>query len=202
MRDEMLPAIVLARLRHRDEVHILRLDTDPENQVEMLRLTRNVGMGREIAAFFTTVQKINQPSKYRGSTNIGGILAYAKRISMTLQESAKQAEARGKPRPISPRFVVSIFTDGKPEGIQTQPQQGPWPTQVEVWFWGVEAKHEDALKQWAVTKMQLPEAQLHIVRFIDWQTVVAHTFGRHVGRPHPNTAVLKRLGVTYTMAKP
>jgi len=202
MRDKMFPNVVLARVRQRDEVHVMPVDSDPEKGVQVMRLTRNVGMAKEILAFFASIQtQIHQPKSYKGSTNIGGVLAYAKRISLTLQDAHKQAEARGKAHTALPRIVANIFTDGKPEGVQTKPLPGPWSAAVTVWFWGVERAYEASLRKWATTEMGLPEAQLRIVRFTDWQTVAAHDFGQHIDRTHPDMEILKRLGASYSLAR-
>lgn len=185
MRDQMIPQIVLSRLRSRDELHILRVDSDPEDDVQRIPINGgNVGFDKEIAdLFMKNIRTITQPAKYKGSTNIGGALAYAGRIAREVRAVSSQ----------TPRVEVLIFTDGKLEGRQTGYDQG-WMPGVHVWFWGVEREHEVSLKQWATRKMALGEQQLTIVRFSDWQTM-AEVFGREIGRRFQDQQVLQRLYV-------
>jgi len=201
-RDQMFPQVILSRVRPRDEIHVVPINTNPEQHVHVTRLVRTAGLDKELAALLTTVQtQIVHTQNPKVMTNIGGVLAYAKRLSTLLQEERSRAAAQGKAAAPAPRIVVVLFTDGKPEGRQTMPLSGPWPTNVSVWFWGVEPAAEAALTHWATTTMELPETQLHLVRFSDWETVAAQVFGRHVDRPHPNLAFLKRLQAPQTMAR-
>lgn len=201
MRDQMFPEVVLSRVRSRDEVHVMPVDSDPERHVHVLRLIRNVGLDKELAALLQTVQAhIVHTKNPKVMTNLGGVLAYAKRLGTTLQEERARAQAAGKSAMPAPRIVVVVFTDGKPEGRQTIPLPGVWPPEVEVWFWGVEPQSEGALKHWATTTMGLPAGQLHLVRLSDWQTVAAQVFGRQIDRPHPNLEILKRLNAHQIVA--
>jgi hypothetical protein len=202
MRDQMFPEVVLSRVRSRDEVHVMPVDSDPERHVHVLRLIRNVGLDKELAALLRTVQAhIVHTTNPRIMTNLGGVLAYAKRLGITLQEERARFQATGKASPPTPRIVVMVFTDGKLAGRQTMPLPGVWPLEVEVWFWGVEPSAEGPLKQWATTTMGLPEGQFHIVRLSGWQTVATQVFGRQIDRPHPNLEILKRLNAHQTVAR-
>jgi hypothetical protein len=49
--------------------------------------------------------------------------------------------------------------------------------------------------------MGLPEAQVHIVCFTDWQTVADKIYGPQIGRPQPNLDILRRLASTKTIAQ-
>lgn len=194
MRDEMMPEIVLSRLRSRDDIHILPVDSDPEQNVKVIPMSnRRAGVHTEIAAVFDYLRTFNQPQGYRGTTNIGGVLAYAKRISQKLEEERKRAEAIGRGHPSAPLFVVAIFTDGKLEGRQTR-YGGEWPQNVVVWFFGVDPRYEDHLKKWATGEMGLPEEQLTIVRMSDWKTM-KKVFGQRIDRPYEDQQVLQALGV-------
>ena len=97
--------------------------------------------------------------------------------------------------------MVSLFTDGKLEGRQTLPQSGPWPSALTVWFWGVEPAQEAPLEQWATGKMGLPETQLNVVRFSDWETVADKIFGQTIGRPYQNVGLIKRLQARTIVAR-
>lgn len=196
MRDQMLPAVVLARLRSRDEVHTLPVDSDPEQHVRVTRLIQNRRLDKEITALFASLRtEFVRPERYKGTTNLGGVLSYVKRTRLLFEEDSTRAQSNGKPRPPTPQFVVTIFTDGLPDGRQTIPPAGPWPADVSVWFWGVEREHETALMKWATTAMGLPPSQVRIVRFTDWQTAEAQVFGPSIDRPTPQPEIRKRLGV-------
>jgi hypothetical protein len=54
--------------------------------------------------------------------------------------------------------------------------------------------YEARLKQWLITDLGLPEEQLQIVRFSEWQTTAEKVFGPRVGRPLADMGLLKRLG--------
>ena len=95
MRDQMIPRVVLTRLQSGDVVHMLPIDTDPEKkQVPVIRLTRTSGIEHEIAALFEKIRTdIPRPQHYTGTTNIGGVLAYAKRQSLELYEHRQREQA-------------------------------------------------------------------------------------------------------------
>jgi hypothetical protein len=193
MRDEMIPAIVLSRVRSRDKVHILAIDSDPEDQVIVQAISgRKVGKETEIATIFTQLQeRIVQPKRYRGWTNIGGALAYAKRMSQMIEgnhTAVKQAHASIP----SSRVVITLFTDGKWEGKQSL-QGGAWPAEVLVWFWGVERSYEASLRKWATQEMGLLDHQFFIVPFSDWQTAADQLFGPRIERPFPDRQVLQQI---------
>jgi hypothetical protein len=202
MRDQMIPHAVLSRLHSRDVVHVMPVNSDPERSVHVTRLVRKVSLDKEIASIVEYIQtRIKYSENPKVMTNIGGILAYAKRLSHMLQEERQRTAASGASLPPAPRFVVVIFTDGKPEGVQTKPLQGSWPVELMVWFWGIEGAYEASLKKWATTEMGLPEGQLHIVRFTDWQTAAEQVFGPRINRPYPNMEVLNRLGIGRAIAR-
>jgi hypothetical protein len=122
MRQQMLPLVVLSRMRSRDEAHVLPVDSNPEERVTVMRLVKKVGIEKEIVSIFESIQTtFKRQERYRGTTNIGGVLAYAKRISLTLQEERTRAEANGKSLPAASPVIVTIFTDGKKEGPQARP---------------------------------------------------------------------------------
>jgi hypothetical protein len=202
MRDAMLPAVVLSRLRSRDEVHVLPVDSHPEKHVMVTRLVKNVGMERAIVSLFDTIQsQMTRPQRYRGMTNIGGVLAYARRLHATLQATQTRAQERGTRSWRMPRLVVTVFTDGKLEGTQTQPLPGPWPEDLSVWFFGVEPAEEAALTKWAIHTIGIPEAQVTMVRFSDWETVAEKVFGQMIDRPHRDVELLERFQARTTVAQ-
>jgi hypothetical protein len=198
MRREMIAQVLLARVNPREVVHIMSIDSDPEHSVKRMGLSKPSGMLSETAAMLAHIQTLKRPDEIAKprqprapreqemTTNIAGALAYAKRNSQNLAASRK-AGAPG------PRWVVNLMTDGKPEGPQTKLPPGPWPTEVQVWFWGVESQHEATLQKWATQDMGIPEEQLHIVRFSDWENVANRLYGRQIGRPQPREEVLKHL---------
>ena len=202
MRDRMFPEIVLSRLRQRDEIHTMPVDSHPERSINLVRLTRATGLDKEVMAIFEDVKmRIKRTKNPRITTNIGGVLAYAKRLSLDLQQEKARTEASGKTASPLPRFVVHVFTDGKVEGPQTTPPAGAWPADVMVWFWGLEEPEVAPLKQWATTRMELPEAQLHIVLYSDWNTRADKVFGHHIERPYANADLLKKLGIGPALAR-
>lgn len=180
MRDEMIPQVMLSRLRSRDVVHILLVSSDPEDSVTVLPVSgQRIGLAKEIAGIVDHIQHIEQPPQYKGWTNIGGVLAYAKRIAQVSQGAKSQA----------PQVVVLALTDGILEGPQTK-SAGAWPANVQVWFWGVARDQGEPLQKWATKEMALPPEQLTVVRFSDWKTM-ADVFGHKIGRPFQNLDVLK-----------
>lgn len=226
MRQEMIPTLVLARARREDSIHLMPIDSDPEQRLVQATLTRNVALDKEIMPLYEAVQRFKRrdecPPPVKGQpraasqlpagcpavtqrpakvtqrppemwTNIGGILAYSKRLGLTLQAAHQRAIARGTPAPPMPRVVVIVLTDGKPEGPQTPLPPGPWPP-VDAWFFGVEPAHIASLETWARTTMGF--ADPHISRFADWQNVAATAFGPQIDRPDADADLLKRLGVT------
>ena len=134
MRDQMFPEIVLSRLRQRDEIHTMPVDSHPERSINLVRLTRATGLAKEVMAIFEDVKtRIKRTQNPRITTNIGGVLAYAKRLSLHLQQEKARTEASGKTASPLPRFVVHVFTDGlrreavwrnvvTPGGIQVPPE--------------------------------------------------------------------------------
>ena len=213
MRNDMAAYVILSRLRNREEVHMMPVDSNPENRVRVMQLSKPSGMANEIAAMAAHLQTFKRPDESHNeskrkqkpeaplTTNIAGVLAYAKRNAQELAQERQRVAASGKPLPPAPLVIANLFTDGLPEGPQTPLPPGPWPAEVMVWFWGVEQEHAAALKTWATTKMGLPEAQVHIVRFTDWQTVADKIYGPQIGRPQPNLDILKRLASSKTIAQ-
>ena len=97
MRDRMFPEIVLSRLRQRDEIHTMPVDSHPEKNINPVRLTRATGLDKEVMAIFEDVKtRIKRTKNPRITTNIGGVLAYAKRLSLDLQQEKARTEASGK----------------------------------------------------------------------------------------------------------
>jgi hypothetical protein len=186
MRDEMIPEIVLSRLRSRDELHILQIDSDPQGNVKVVEVSaRQIGLGEEIASIYSQyVRAIEQAARYRGETNIGGVLAYANRIALKLQANGSQAG----------QVVVLLFSDGKLEGPQPKPR-GEWLAGIQVWFWGIEREHEETLSKWARQKMQLGEEQMRLVLVSNWQTD-SRIFGQKINRRFQNQQFVQRLQVS------
>jgi len=183
MRDQMIPRLVLSRLRGQDTVHVLQIDSNPQDTLRRVPVSpRHIGLDQEVVGLYTGfIQPIVQPPRYHGSTNIGGVLAYANRIAGMVQTNTGQ----------KPQIVVLVFTDGKLEGSQTS-LGAAWPADMHVWFWGVLPEHEAALKNWASKKMLLGEAQFTVVRLSDWETM-AEVFGRKIGRRFADQQVLEKL---------
>lgn len=183
MRDQMIPELVLSRLRSRDVLYILQIDSDPEDEIKRIAVNgRHVGFEKEITNIFRdSIHSIEQPPKYRGSTNLGGVLAFAARTAQELQ-------AKDGP-PV--QVIVLVFSDGKLEGSQSGHRQ-EWPEGMQVWFWGVEPAQEAALKEWTTKKMALGEERLTIVRWSDWQTMAA-VFGTKTGRRLQDVQVVQQL---------
>lgn len=199
LRDEVMPRIVLSRVRARDEVHILPVNSDPEENVKVFRVSgKRLGIDTEITAIYGHVQShLDQPHRYSGTTNIGGVLAYAKRMSQ-LVEKEQRAKRMGKVDGSLPLFVVVVFTDGKLEGTQSR-QAGEWPKNVVVSFWGIDPRHEGQLRKWATADARLAEDQINIVRMSDWESV-ANMFGRTIDRPSANLEVMEKLNLAKSTA--
>lgn len=183
MRDQMIPRLVLSRLRSQDVVHVLQIDSNPEDTLKRVPVSsRHIGLDQEVVGLYTGfIQPIVQPQRYRGSTNVGGVLAYAGRIAGMVQASTGP----------KPQIVALVFTDGKLEGSQTS-LGAAWPADSHVWFWGVLPEHEAALKNWATKKMMLGEEQFTVVRLSDWETM-AEVFGRKIGRRFADQRVLEKV---------
>jgi len=182
MRDRMVPTILLSRLRSRDVLHILRIDSDPQDDVKVVPVSlRQIGLAEEIATLYTQhIQPIEQTKCHACTNDIGGALAYANRIAKKLQANGSASQV-----------IVMAFSDGKLEGPQTK-LRSEWPEGVQVWFWGIEHEHEAALKKWCTQQMQLSDDQLNVVLFSDWETD-APLFGQKIGRRFPDEQLMQRL---------
>jgi len=186
MRDKWMTETCLSRLARGDEIHTLPVNSDPEKNVEV----RTIGGGKRSGAYqdIMTVYEfvranLVQPKGYKGTTNIGGVLAYAKRLGKQVTDAPEKARKNGS------SIVVVIFSDGKLEGSQTL-EGGEWPKGVSVWFFGVNPHDEDALKKFATDQVGVPPGQLKLVRMSDWHTMVK-VFGETIGRPHQNQEFLR-----------
>jgi hypothetical protein len=115
-------------------------------------------------------------------------------MGTTLEAERQRIVRQGKASPPVAPIILHLFTDGELPAGQSLPQPGPWSTTLQVWVWGVEHVYEARLKQWLITDLGLPEEQLQIVRFSEWQTTAEKVFGPRVGRPLADMGLLKRLG--------
>jgi hypothetical protein len=186
LRDRMIPGIVIARLHSREVLHVLEIDSNPEDQQrppQRLEVSpTQLGLATATAGLYADhLHTIAQRAHYRGDTNIGGVLAYAHRIAATIDATDSQHA----------QLIVAIFTDGKLEGKQTM-VDAAWPANVRVWFWGVLSEYEVSLTTWATTDMKLREGQVRVVRLSDWETE-AVVFGHAIERPFPDPHVVKQV---------
>jgi hypothetical protein len=195
MRDTMIRHIVLARLRPGDEIQWMLLHENPEKKVDTKQLTGKVGTNDEVQKLAAQLHQIKQLTDVRIANNVGNIFAYAKRIGTMLEAEQQRVAQQGKSQGRTELLTMHLFTDGELPAKQGLPQPGPWPSNLDVWVWGVEQEHEARLTQWLTTTLGLPEKQFHIVRFSDWQTTANKVFGPRIGRPFVDVATLKRLSI-------
>jgi hypothetical protein len=194
MRDAMIPQIVLARLQPGDEVQLAPIHANPDRQITVKRLTEKFGTDKKMGDLSQHLRQLTQTKDPKVPNNLGNLLAYAKRIGTTLDSERQRVARQGKASPPAAPIVFQAFTDGELPAGQSLPQSSPWPVTLQVWVWGVENAYEARLKQWLMTDLGLPEEQLQIVRFSEWQTTAEKVFGPRVGRPFPDMGLLKRLG--------
>ena len=193
MRDTLIPQIVLARLQPGDEVAWVPINANPERELKLQRLTGKMGTDKGLRDMHARLRQVEQSRDPKIINNLGSFLAYGKRTGTMLEAERQRLVSQGKkPVPVE-RLVFSLFTDGELPAGQSVPPSGPWPTNVAVWIWGVESVYETRLKQWLTTDLELPEGQVTLVRFSDWQLTEAKTFGARIGRPFADLGFLKRL---------
>lgn len=195
MRDQMIPRVALGRLHDRDEVHWMSIAARPDRDVQV-KLLKGLGQDKNIIALYEAIHAIKQTTNHKEINDTGAVMRYAKSISKKLERERQRQANQGKSTPRATRVVLTMFTDGELPAGQSMPEAGLWPTDLDVWVWGVEKQYEARLRQWITTTLGLPEAQLHIVLRSEWQLDVEKTFGPRIDRPSINVGLLKRLGVS------
>lgn len=173
---------VLARLKNDDKVHILRIDSNPEDDVKTFVIdggrTQMIKQAIELNEYIH--DGISQPENYRGSTNIGGFLTYLKRNIENVNQQRQLLKSTGKPLPPEPVRVGIIFTDGLPEGVQTR-QEGEWHSNLKIFFWGVAPRYENRVED-LCNEMSIPQENFQTIRFSDTEMHLP-LFGLEWGRP-------------------
>jgi hypothetical protein len=187
---QMAAEMVISRIRHRDEVHILKIDTDPQDEVKYFSVEGGrVGLSNEAKQIYEYIMSVEQPKGYQGTTNIAGVLAHVKRAYEEDQKARNRLQDTGRPVPPAPIYFGLIFSDGKLEGKQSI-VEGKWPEEVKIWFWGIDLKYEHLIEN-LCHNYHIPQGNMQIVPFTHWESR-AKTFGLEFDR-QPNIALLETI---------
>lgn len=112
---------ILPLLRSGDVVYILEIDSDPRRDPVPRRFALK-GTLREIPErvkeMAACVRSIRQkPRSYRGTTNIGGVLAFMKEIAELREDRLADPEGDAQRQPC--HYVTILLTDGRRDGQQS-----------------------------------------------------------------------------------
>lgn len=116
---------------------MISLCDDPEDDAEF-KLVRGgrTGIDEAVSEIQSLIAGIQQRKEKKG-TNLGGVLAYTKKIARWMAQDRQVLRSRHRPLRKEPHFVVNVFTDGHPDRWQTE-DVGEIPvSHLTVWFWGV-----------------------------------------------------------------
>lgn len=182
---------VLARLKNNDRVYVLRVDSDPQDSAESFSLNGGkLGLYQEIQKINAYIEgQIRQPERYRGTTNIGGFLAYVKRNITNDRKQRQKLVDQGTPLPPEPIYAAVLFSDGYPVGAQSL-DPSEWPDDVALSVWGVQPQHIDVMNE-LCREMGIPGENVQLIRSADVQPTLTH-FAREWNRPL-NPQLLKAL---------
>lgn len=173
---------VLSRLKGRDKVHILMIDSDPQDNIKSFILNGGrTGPVKEILKIDTYIQdEIRQPSNYRGNTNIGGFLSFVKRNISELRKERANAIAKGATLPAEPLYVALLLTDGHPEGKQTN-SEAKWHNDIHLSVWGIHPDRINAMIS-ICKDLGIPDQNVQLIRLAD-AALRLENFGLEWSRP-------------------
>jgi hypothetical protein len=173
---------VLSRLRSGDRVHVLLINSDPQQGVKTFPLDGGkAGVAGKAAEIYEYVKSVKQPAGYRGTTNIAGFLSYVKEVVNRARQEEASLQSKGKSAPPASHYVALMLGDGKPEGKQlTLP--GEWPSDVPLWALGIDQRYGDAFRKLCEKQMNIPEANVRVVSFATWESGI-RSFGLDIDRP-------------------
>jgi len=182
---------VLSRLKNRDNVHILLIDSDPEDNIKSFILNSGrTGLVEKILEIDKYIQdEIQQSANYRGTTNIGGFLTFVKRNISESRNERANATAKGATLTTEPLYVALLLTDGHPDGEQTN-SGAEWHDDIHLSAWGVHDRHAPAMLS-LCQRSGIPEKNLQLVRLID-AGLRLENFGLEWNRPL-NEPILKSI---------
>lgn len=181
---------VLSRLRSRDRVYQLLINSDAETKVETFEIAGGkTGVADDAVRIYQSFQAIQRDKTRKITTNLASVLSYVKKVVNTARRERQQRQQQGQSALHEVQYVVVLLTDGLPDGRQTI-EAGDWPDEVSVWIFGIKRDNEEKLKRLCLEQMRIPEANLHINRFSAWKAAVKDF--TPMGRTK-NGALLERL---------
>lgn len=166
-KDNLFPQLVLANLRGKDELHILPF-ADKIHPVPFFDIKgRGHFLEKKRKEIYEHIKGINQV-KSRTYTNIGEVIAYAK----------KMAKKRGKDF----KCVVTIFTDGIPTGKQTIDKSSlDGKISLLVYFIGITNTQQEIKIKSLCREMGINDSKISVVPLVSWEAELKD-FGLEFGR--------------------
>lgn len=175
-KNNLFPQLVLANLRGKDEIHILPFADKPPEVLFFDIKGRGRFLEEKEKEIRERIKGLNQ-MKRRTITNIGEVIAYAKKISRKRGEDFK--------------YVLIIFSDGIITGNQTLDKSRlDGGISMLVYFIGVKDVKQEMNLISLCKKMGI-DSKVSVVPLTSWEAELKD-FGLEFGR-RPNPAILKKL---------
>jgi hypothetical protein len=190
---EIVLEAVISRLRSGDRVHVLLVDSDPRKQAKDFELDGGkTGLAAKAAEIYDYINSIKRPSRYRGTTNLGGFLSYCKELVSKVRAQEEALREKGYSIPRGSDYVAVVLTDGKPDGRQTAFDDGDWPKECSLWGIGIAEEDQPSFKKLCIDKLNIPEGNIQLIPFGMWKPGLKN-FAVELGR-QKNGALLDRIG--------
>jgi len=181
---------VLSRLRPRDRVYQLLINSDAETKVGTFDIAGGkTGVADDALKIYQSFKTVQRDQGRNITTNLASVLSYVKKVVNTARRERQQRQQQGQPAPPEVQYVAVLLTDGLPDGPQTI-EAGDWPDDMPVWIFGVNRENEKKLMRLCLDQIRIPEANLHVHRFSAWTSAVKEF--SPMGRTK-NGALLERL---------